>query len=229
MKQRPWRAKVEAHPTKGVWLGLRGGDLMRFQDGKGILVDFKLASKPELNQLMVNPDGSAFGATQLGLVAWKNGRQQMLTVRNGLPCNNVYSLISDKQNALWLYAECGLIRIANTEIERWWEHPDGTLLFRLFDTADGAQPGLAHFNGAAMTPDGRLWFASGTLLQMIDPARLNGNVTPPPVHVEAIVADRKSYLPQRDLRLPALTRDLEIDYTALSFVVPRKVNFRYMM
>jgi len=29
------------------------------------------------------------------------------------------------------------------------------------------------------------------------------------------------------LRLPALTRDVEIDYTALSLVVPEKVQFRY--
>jgi len=58
---------------------------------------------------------------------------------------------------------------------------------------------------------------------------LNGNVTPPPVQVEAIVADRKSYLPQRGLQLPELTRDLEIDYTALSFAVPRKVKFRYIL
>src|SRR6266436_6286308 len=34
---------------------------------------------------------------------------------------------------------------------------------------------------------------------------------------------------RQDLRLPPLTRDLEIDYTALSFVVPQKVLFRYRL
>ncbi len=52
---------------------------------------------------------------------------------------------------------------------------------------------------------------------------------PPPLHIEDVIADRKTYSPQSSLRLPALTRDLEIDYTALSFVVPQKVYFRYKL
>jgi signal transduction histidine kinase len=64
---------------------------------------------------------------------------------------------------------------------------------------------------------------------MIDPGHLSGNAMPPPVHVEGVVADRKNYPLGKDLRLPPLTRDLEIDYTALSFVVPQKVRFRYRL
>jgi PAS domain S-box-containing protein len=49
------------------------------------------------------------------------------------------------------------------------------------------------------------------------------------VHVEEIIADHKNYAPRDGLRLPPLTRDLEIDYTALSFVAPQKVRFRYKL
>jgi signal transduction histidine kinase len=64
---------------------------------------------------------------------------------------------------------------------------------------------------------------------MIDPDRLYLNDKPPPVQIEKIVADRKSYSPRQGLSLPPLTRDLEIDYTALSFSVPQKVRFRYKL
>jgi signal transduction histidine kinase len=64
---------------------------------------------------------------------------------------------------------------------------------------------------------------------MIDPAHLVENPIPPPVRVETIIADRKIYSPGSYLRLPPITRDLEIDYTALSFVVPQKVRFRYKL
>jgi hypothetical protein len=64
---------------------------------------------------------------------------------------------------------------------------------------------------------------------MIDPDHLSGNALPPPVHVEGVIADRKNYSPRKDLRLPPLTRDLEIDYTALSFVGPQKMRFRYKL
>jgi hypothetical protein len=95
---------------------------------------------------------------------------------------------------------------------------------------DGAQPAHATFQPMASTsPDGLLWFANDSVLQMIDPNHLNVNAVPPPVHMEEIVADRKHYLAKENVRLPALTRDLEIDYTALSFVVPQKVRFRYKL
>jgi signal transduction histidine kinase len=44
-----------------------------------------------------------------------------------------------------------------------------------------------------------------------------------------MIADHKNYAPRDGLRLPALTRNLEIDYTALSFVAPQKVRFRYKL
>jgi signal transduction histidine kinase len=51
----------------------------------------------------------------------------------------------------------------------------------------------------------------------------------PQVHIEEVVADRENYSTLEHLRLPALTRDLRIDYTALSFVEPKKVRFRYQL
>jgi hypothetical protein len=49
------------------------------------------------------------------------------------------------------------------------------------------------------------------------------------VHIEGVIADRKNYSSRQDLRLPPLSRDLEIDYTALCFVAPQKVRFRYKL
>jgi len=103
------------------------------------------------------------------------------------------------------------------------------LKLRVFDVFDGVQPGWAPFQTAARTPDGRLWFTNGAVLQMIDPSHLYENTLPPLVHVEAVIADRKGYLPNEGLRLPPLPRELEIDYTALSFMVPQKVRFRYKL
>jgi hypothetical protein len=64
---------------------------------------------------------------------------------------------------------------------------------------------------------------------VIDPAHVHENTLPPPVDISALVADRKAYPLNSGVRLPPRTRDLEIDYTALSFVAPQKVLFRYML
>jgi signal transduction histidine kinase len=64
---------------------------------------------------------------------------------------------------------------------------------------------------------------------MIDPGRSYKNPMPPPVHVEGLLADGKRYLPTSPITLPPLTRDIQIDYTALSFVLPQRMAFRYML
>jgi len=64
---------------------------------------------------------------------------------------------------------------------------------------------------------------------VIDPHHLPFNKLPPPVHVEQIIADGKTYGSSDGQKLPALVRDLTIDYTALSLVAPEKVHFRYKL
>jgi PAS domain S-box-containing protein len=217
-------------PHGGVWLGLTRGGSARLRNGQMEFFSFSGLNDGPVYGLLVNSDASILAATQSGLVGWKNGTLQTLTVRNGLPCNVIYGLISDRKATLWLYAACGVIAIPNTELQRWWESPNATVKSRLFDVFDGARPMSTPFQpNASRSPDGRLWFANQSVVQMIDPAHLDSNLIPPPVHVEEIIADHKSYAPRDGLRLPPLTHDLEIDYTALSFIAPQKVRFRYKL
>src|SRR5262249_10516898 len=61
---------------------------------------------------------------------------------------------------------------------------------------------------------------------------LHRNELPPPVHIEQITADHKTYdvsAANGNVRLPPQLRDLQIDYTALSLVAPEKVLFRYKL
>jgi ligand-binding sensor domain-containing protein/signal transduction histidine kinase len=227
--QVPDAFRVVADPKRGIWLGLVNGDLARYQDGRVETFHFQHASKTRVEQLTVNPDGSVLGTTALGLVGWRSGKQVTLSAQNGLPCDITYDSILDAQGDLWIYAQCGLIEIKKEELTNWWDHPDAEVQSRLFDVFDGAQPGRAPFTGASRSPDGKLWFASGLVLQTIDPDHLALNSVLPPVHVEGIVADHRNYPMQDGLRLPALTRDVEVDYTALSFMAPQKVRFRYKL
>jgi signal transduction histidine kinase len=94
---------------------------------------------------------------------------------------------------------------------------------------DGVRTASPPFEAAARSGDGRLWFNSQQALQVVDPARIAKNQVQPPVHIEAVMADRIAYPPLDGLRLPKLTHDLEIDYTALSLIAPQKVQFRYML
>jgi PAS domain S-box-containing protein len=208
--------------------------LGRFRDGK--IQTFSFGERPTLFSLNFHflaitaaSDGSILGGTASGIVAWKDGKQQILSEKNGLPCNYVSGLITDDAGNLWLFSQCGIIEIPQNQMRKWWEHPESKLDLRVFDTFDGFRSGLGHFNTSAKTPDGRLWFANGSVLQVVDPAHASQNIVPPLVKIHALVADHKEYPIDSGIKLPALTRDLEIDYAALSYAAPQKVLFRYML
>ncbi|HTF65883.1 MAG TPA: two-component regulator propeller domain-containing protein, partial [Edaphobacter sp.] len=220
---------LAADPKGGIWLGLLDGDLALYRHGVVHRVRLNHPKDGITGEIVVNPDGSVLSATPYALVGWRNGTTQFLTSQNGLPCDGVYGFIRDKKNNLWLYTPCGLSEIDSAEFDRWWSHPDTKVQLRFFDTFDGVRPGRTYFWPVAKTPDGRLWFATGSSLQMIDPASLSKNAPPVPVNIESIVANRISYKPQEALRLPSLIRNLEVNYTALSFVAPRKLRFRYKL
>jgi len=225
----PLARKIVADHQGGIWLGLMTGDLARYRDGQISVVKFANHPTSRVVAITATSDDSILGATDFGVVGWKDGKQQILTVQNGLPCNSVSALISDDAENLWLLAQCGLIEIPKEQMQLWWEHAERKLTLRVFDALDGVQPGLGHFNNSAKTPDGRLWFANGIVLQVINPAHMSDNQQPPPVRVEQIIADRRSYSPQTGVTVPPRTRDLEIDYTALRYAVPQKVRFRYKL
>ncbi len=223
----PRTLSLAADPTGGIWMGLLNGSLVRYKEHK---LETFFPNRGRIRNLFVDPDGSAWGATEQGLIRWKQGRLDTLSSRNGLPCDSIFAVIKDNAGSLWLDAECGMLRIEAPEVEKWWQKPDSDVKVRTLDVFDGAQPAVTNFRPeVSKSPDGKLWFANDDILQMIDPDHLAKNELPPPVHVEQIIADQKKYAPKRDLHLPARTRNIEIDYTALSFVAPEKVRFRYKL
>ena len=232
--QVPPLRRVAASPDGSLWLGLRSGDLARWRDGKVEVLPFRPDSVPRvttlMNQLLVRSDGTLFAATAFGLIVWREGKSRTFTVSDGLPCNVLYALVDDRDGNLWLYSECGLVQVSDEQLRRSWADGAGRLQpVRVLDVFDGAQGGWSPFQGAARSTDGRLWFANQTVLQVLDPAKLRDAASVPPVHIEDIVADRTRYPVQRGLTLPPGTRDLQIAYTAPSFVAPQKVRFRYRL
>lgn len=229
--QVPRARDLSADPRGGIWLALENGNLARFHNGKLQVVSTGHGSNPApAYTIRIESDGAVWASTGNGLVYWKDGRTQTLNSRNGLACDAVFATILDNQGTYWLETGCGYIAISSAEMEQWLTQPERRVTFRQFDTFDGARPFASTFRpSASKSTDGRLWFATDTVLQMIDPARLAVNTLPPPVHVEQLVADRKAFSPIAGLELPSGTRDIEIDYAALSFVAPEKVGFRYRL
>jgi ligand-binding sensor domain-containing protein len=220
-----------ADPNGGIWLGQYADKFARYRDGRIEMIS--LASGKEetrIHSMFSDTGDSVWLATGKGLFHWEKGNLKKLDARNGLPCIDIISIMRDNQGAFWLNSSCGLFKITASEMSRWRERPDINVAFTMLDVLDGMHPELGLFQShVAKATDGKLWYVNEDGLSAVDPNNLYENKTPPPVHIEGVIADRVSYRLQDGLRLPALTRDLEIDYTALSFVSPQRVRFRYKL
>jgi len=221
-----------ADPKRGgIWLGLVDR-LAYFKDGR-IQASYSRTDGlggGRVADLRLDDDGTVWAATGSGLSRLKDGHFTTLNSSNGLPCDTVHWSLEDDNRSVWLYTACGLVRIARADLDAWAANPRHSIQTMVFDSSDGlrvaARPGSAYGPRVAKAKDGRLWFVAGGELNIIDPRHLPFNQLPPPVHIEQIIADGKTYDASANLRLAALTRDLEIDYTALSLVAPEKNRFR---
>jgi signal transduction histidine kinase/ligand-binding sensor domain-containing protein len=222
----------------GVWIGFYLGGVAYFRDGQ-VRASYQLADglgRGIVSDLQLDRDGVAWAATEGGLSRVKDGRVATLTSSNGLPCDAVNWVIEDDLHSFWLYTPCGLVRIDESDLHAWGSDPNHRIHVAVFAASDGVSsaslPGSLSPQ-SAKTREGKLWFLPGDGVSVIDPRHLPRNELPPPVHVEQIIADRKTYDASSDLaehlRLPPFVRDLEIDYSALSLVSPEKNLFRYQL
>jgi len=214
----------------GIWIGTLSGDLVRLRGGA--LQQFSVQAKgsPVSHQIVTETDGSVLAASDDGVVGIRQGRVQKMTKKNGLPCDSIISLLEDNAKRWWLYTGCGVVELSDAELQRWWLNPETVVQARLYDVLDGARPNQPSFNSAARTTDGRIWFATGFVVQMLDPSRLLAKLPPAAnSYVESLIVDRKELTASSNLKIPPNPRDLQIDYTSPTFTIPQRVKFRYRL
>jgi PAS domain S-box-containing protein len=221
----------------GVWLGFWvDGGVRYFKDGK-VRETYSTADglgKGQVSTLRLDRDGALWAATQEGgLSRIKDGRIHTLATKNGLPCNAVHWSIEDDDRSLWIYAACGLVRVARDDLDAWIADSTYLVETRRWGAADGVP--IRAVSPAYSNPpvtkaaDGKLWFVSGEGVQVFDPDHLPVNTIPPPVYVEHVIADREPYSVANGVRLPPLVRDVTIEFTALSLVDSQGMQFRYRL
>jgi hypothetical protein len=64
---------------------------------------------------------------------------------------------------------------------------------------------------------------------MVDPSRLSQKALPTQTYIEAVIVDRKELQATENLRLSPHPRDLQINYTSPTFLIPQRVKFRYQL
>jgi signal transduction histidine kinase len=137
----------------------------------------------------------------------------------------IYRILEDKQQNLWCSSNKGIFRVNKNELDKgaspvFYGPADGTLTR---ECSGGGHP------AGWKTSDGRMWFATIKGLAVIDPENIPLNTSPPPIAIEQLFIDNQSVPLTQNLTLSPSTSRLDFYYTALSFIAPENVRFKYKL
>ena len=182
-----------------------------------------LKGNPVLRRVVAKADGSVLAASEDGLVGLRRGKVQRMTTENGLPCGAIFSFVEDKEKRWWLYTDCGVLELADSELQRWWSDPGALVQTRIYDRLDGAQPKRTVFQlggvlrGWTRVVSERTSRADGGPVEVVAKGAACANVTS-----ESFTVDRKEFPTTGNLGLAPQPRDLQIDYTTPTFTVRKR-------
>jgi len=183
--------------------------------------------------LAVQGDGSNVWVGGESGLAFSDGTAfSEITGNDGLEFRAVSGIVATSNDGVWMSESRGVIHIPQSEIEKLNGGHAHALRYRLFDAFDGLPAPLqANFMlpSAIEGTDGLLWFATTKGLAWVDPAHVPRNSVVPPVSVESLESNGVSYFPPSLMKIPQHTRDVQIDYAALSLTIPSRVRFRYRL
>jgi signal transduction histidine kinase/ligand-binding sensor domain-containing protein len=221
-----------------VWFGMLGGGLaclsnsvlQHFGKENGLSSDF-------VECLHLDTKGALWiGTFGGGVDRLKNGQFSAITVRQGLPNDIIGCIVDDGDGNYWMSSHAGIIRVDKQDLDLCADGKTNLVHCASFGKSDGL-PTLECSTGfqpaGCSTPDGRLWFPTGKGLVALNPKDIHVNQLPPPVIIEEVRVDGRPFAlrltAKEPLRIAPGQHRVEIDYTALSFVAPEKVRFRYRM
>ncbi len=186
-----------------------------------------------IRSLYEDPDGVLWiGTYDGGLGRLKNGKFTRYTQNNGLFNNGVFQILEDGRGNLWMSSNRGIYRVSKRDLNAFANGERTSITSVAYGEADGMLN--EECNGGMgpagiKTNDGKLWFPTQNGVAVIDPSRVWINRQSPPVIIEAALIERVPANIQNGLRIPPGKENLEIEYTALSFVRSEQIHFRYRL
>ena len=230
-----------------LWMGTNGGGVARYRDGVFTPVTTRDGLPSDVvRSLYVDADGWLWigtegrGLARLDPRGWSTGAQSpsrriaSIGMRDGLFDNVIHQILEDDAARLWMSTNRGIFWVSRPELTAF---ADGRIL-RVQSTGYTERDGMRNreANGGvqpagARGRDGRLWFPTQDGVVVVDPRTLqNRDTLAPPVLVEQVMSGDTTLLPVRGgVTLSPSQRDVRIEYTALTFLEPSNVRFRYRL
>jgi signal transduction histidine kinase/ligand-binding sensor domain-containing protein/AmiR/NasT family two-component response regulator len=216
-----------------LWIGTSNG-LNHFVNGR-----FRAYTKRDgLSNDVVwaitsDTDGTLWvGTNGGGLNRLRDGVFTSFTTHIGLFDDVILQILDDTQGKLWFSSNRGVFNVAKQQLNAFAAGQINQISVRSFGVSDGMRS--AECNGGFQPAgvrlrDGTLAFPTMMGVAFVNPRHVVKNALPPPVLIEKTTIDDYNFNIQKSVTAPPGKGQLEFQYTALSFLAPERIRFKYML
>jgi len=215
-----------------LWVGTTAG-LSRFQDGA--FTNLGTSAGLVNNRVMAlceDTNGVLWIGTRGGLSRYQDGKFFNFGEAQGLPNNFIFNVLDDGGGNFWLSSGGGICRVRQADLNAL----AAGRLQKIQATSLGYRDGLRAASlvagtqpNACATGAGQLLFCSLKGVVVVNPDSQEVNRLAPPVRIEQVVINKQERPVNHPCTLPRGSGEVEIHYTALSYVAPEKVRFKYRL
>jgi signal transduction histidine kinase/ligand-binding sensor domain-containing protein len=179
------------------------------------------------------PRGTLWLGSAEGLARVSGGAPAFISLAQGLPERWVGSGDEDDHGHVWLGQLGGLTRVDLDDLLAVADGRANTLstfeTVQALDGLPGGDPGAWPHPWSFRENSGKLWYALGHGLAVIDPEQLSVDARPIRMHVDEVVVDGEQVETGSELVIGPGTRRVEFRYTGVDLTHGPSVRFRYRL
>ena len=215
-----------------LWIGTDRG-VSHLHDGH-FLSDAATGSLAQMKVWAIHEDadgGLWFGTRNNGLFRYRDGKMAHFSSADGLPGNAIYQILEDGAGHLWMSGPNGVAEVSRRELDNQADSSPRHLALAFYSAAEVAANteiyGGTQSSGS-ITAAGDVWFPSNLGPIHILPQR-RMPLPPPPLHIDAVLADGRLVAMESPVVLRPGSGRLEFDFTPIRLRSQDGLRFRYML
>jgi signal transduction histidine kinase/ligand-binding sensor domain-containing protein len=218
-------------PDGELWIGGYGG-LTRMQNGQFTRwTESNGLPSNNVRALYIDSDEVVWiGTYDGGLGRLQDGKIVRYTVRQGMFNDGVFQILEDSHGNFWMGSNRGIYRVSKRELNEFAEGKQSYVTSVPYGKNDGmlnVECNGGYFPSGIRAEDGTLWFPTQDGVAVVDPDAVSINPEPPTVVIEGFTVDQAPVRLDQPIQVKAGRHNLEVQYTALSFIKSEQIHFKY--
>ncbi len=216
-----------------IWVGTYGGLARVSSDGVATWTAANGLSSDRIRCLHEDSSGALWiGTYDGGLNRFAGGRFTHIGKSDGLYDNGVFAILEDGDDRFWMSCNRGVYAVPRRDLDAFAAGSARRVACLAWRSADGMP--TSECNGGRQpsglrAKDGTIWFPTQRGVAVFDPRAIRTNALPPPVVIEEVTTDRRSFPVGAPVELAPGERRLEVRYAANTFVHPEGARFRHRL